>query len=97
MRRGGALPEWAHWNADPARPAWTVGIEEEVMLLDPEDWSLAHRIDDLLPELSPELADHVAAETHACTLELATGVHKTVAEACAELLSVRSALAVQLR
>ena len=97
MKRGPALPEWARWNADPARPAWTVGIEEEVMLLDPEDWSLAHRIDDLLPELSPELADHVAAETHACTLELATRVHKTVAEACAELLSVRSALAVQLR
>ena len=43
------------------------------------DWMLAHRIDDLLPMLSPELAAHVAAETHACTLELFTGVHRTVA------------------
>ena len=97
MRRHAALPEWAHWNADPQRPAWTVGLEEEVILLDPQDWSLAHRIDDLLPELTPELAGHVAAETHACTLELATGVHTTVAEACAELFAVRGALDAQLR
>ena len=41
------LPAWARWNADPERPAWTVGLEEEVMLLDPEDWTLANRIDDL--------------------------------------------------
>jgi carboxylate-amine ligase len=92
-----ALPEWARWNADPARPAWTVGLEEEVMLLDPEDWTLAHRIEDLLPALSPELAGHVAAETHACTLELFTGVHRTVAEACAELLALRQELDEQLR
>jgi len=97
VKRPSVLPGWALWNADPERPAWTVGIEEEVMLLDPENWSLAHRIDDLLPKLSPELAAHVAAETHACTLELATGIHATVAEATAELFSVRTALDVQLR
>jgi glutamate---cysteine ligase / carboxylate-amine ligase len=91
------LPEWAQWNADPERPAWTVGLEEEVMLLDPDDWTLAHRIDDLLPKLSPGLAEHVAAETHACTLELYTGVHETVAEACAELLALRRELDEQLR
>jgi glutamate---cysteine ligase / carboxylate-amine ligase len=97
VKRSAVLPGWARWNADPERPAWTVGIEEEVMLLDPEDWSLAHRIDDLLPELSPELGGHVAAETHACTLELGTGIHSTVAAASAELFSIRTALAAQLR
>jgi carboxylate-amine ligase len=97
VKRHAGLPEWAHWNADPERPAWTVGIEEEVMLLDPETWSLAHRIDDLLPELSPKLAAHGAAETHACTLELATGIHPTVGEASAELFDVRTALDAQLR
>ena len=96
MRRGISLPDWAHWNSDPGRPAWTVGIEEEVMLLDPADWSLAHRIDDLMPALTPDLAEHVTPETHACTLELATGVHATVAEATAELSSLRAALATQL-
>jgi carboxylate-amine ligase len=92
-----SLPEWAIWNSDPGRPAWTVGVEEEVMLLDPDSWALAQRIDTLLPELSPELAGSVSAETHACTLELATGVHSTVRSAAAELYSLRVALANELR
>jgi carboxylate-amine ligase len=92
-----ALPDWAIWSSDPGRPAWTVGIEEEVMLLDPESRSLAHRIDSLLPELTPTLARSVSAETHACTLELATGVHSNVRAAAAELYSLRVALADELR
>jgi glutamate---cysteine ligase / carboxylate-amine ligase len=96
MKREVPLPEWARWNADPLRPAWTLGIEEEVMLLDPETLRLAHRIEHVLPELSPDLSDHVGAETHACTLELATGIHETVGAACAELLEMRIALAEQL-
>jgi carboxylate-amine ligase len=91
------LPEWARWNVDPERPAWTVGIEEEVMLLDPRDWCLAHVMDELLPELSPGLAEKVSAETHACTLELETGVHSTVREAVAELGALRASLAGELR
>jgi carboxylate-amine ligase len=90
------LPDWAIWDSDPSRPPWTVGIEEEVMLLDPQGWSLAHRIDGLLPELSQRLAGRVSAETHACTLELATGVHTTVRAATAELYTLRAALAEEL-
>jgi glutamate---cysteine ligase / carboxylate-amine ligase len=66
------------------------------MLLDPQGWSLAHRIDGLLPELSQRLAGSVSAETHACTLELATGVHTTVRAATAELYTLRAALAEEL-
>ena len=87
---------WADWNVDPDRPAWTVGIEEEVMLLDPRDWQLAHVMDDLLPELSPGLAEKVSAETHACTLELETGVHATVSDAVAELRALRTSLVDEL-
>jgi carboxylate-amine ligase len=90
------LPDWAKWETDASRPAWTVGIEEEVMLLNPDAWTLAQEIDTLLPELSPGLASHVSAETHACTLELATGVHDTVRYATAELYGLRSALAMEL-
>jgi len=96
VKRDVPLPEWARWNADPLRPAWTVGIEEEVMLLEPESWRLAYRSDDVLPELSRDLSGHVSAETHACTLELATGIHETVGGACAELLALRIALDEQL-
>jgi carboxylate-amine ligase len=88
-------PEWAQWHVGRSSP-WTLGIEEEVMLLDPTTWSLAYVIDDLLPTLSPELAASVAAETHAGTLELATGVHETVADAVLELAGLREQLTDEL-
>jgi carboxylate-amine ligase len=53
-------------------------------------------IDDLLPTLSPQLAASVAAETHAGTLELATGVHRTVGAAVLELASLREQLTDEL-
>jgi glutamate---cysteine ligase / carboxylate-amine ligase len=90
------FPRWSHWNADHGRPAWTVGVEEEVMLLDPDSWALAYRLDDLLPALSPALAGSVSAETHSCTLELAGGIHANVRAAAAELRSLRAALAGEL-
>ena len=46
------LPAWAEWS--PSRP-YSIGIEEEVMLLDPRNWSLAHRMESILPRLSPML------------------------------------------
>jgi glutamate---cysteine ligase / carboxylate-amine ligase len=90
------VPAWAEWQADRARPAWTVGIEEEVMLLDPESWALAHRLDDLLPLLSTALTEKVSAETHACTLELAGGVHTGIRMAVRELFALRVKLAEEL-
>ena len=90
------LPPWAEWLADPGLPPYTVGLEEEVMLLDPRRLTLEHRIDDVLVELSPWLAAHVGAETHGCTLELATGVCETVGDAVAELAALRARLRSEL-
>jgi glutamate---cysteine ligase / carboxylate-amine ligase len=90
---GVPIPAWAKWN--PSRP-YTIGIEEEVMLLDPHDWSLAQRIDDILPCLSPELACFVTAETHAAAIELATSPHETAAGAAQQMQSLRAALAAEL-
>jgi carboxylate-amine ligase len=89
-------PHWATWNADPARPELSVGVEEEVMLLHPESWSLAQAIDDVLPALSPGLASHVTPETHGSALELATGSHDSVRELCLELADLRACLAAEL-
>ena len=88
-----SAPAWAHWNA---LGAYTVGIEEEVMLLDPAGWSLAQRIDDVLPRLSSELASHVTAETHKAAIELATAPHRTVAAAAEQAAQLRCALAAEL-
>ena len=87
-----ALPAWAHWNPAGAETPWTLGLEEEVMLLDPHDWALASRIDDVLPTLPAEIAEHAAAETHGSALELFTGPHLTAAGAAAQLAELRGGL-----
>jgi carboxylate-amine ligase len=89
-------PDWAHWRSDSATPDWTLGVEEEVMLLEPATWSLAPVIDELLPSLSHDLAASAAAETNAATVELATGVHSEVDEAMAELAGLRERLRLEL-
>ncbi|HWF75070.1 MAG TPA: YbdK family carboxylate-amine ligase [Solirubrobacteraceae bacterium] len=85
--------EWAEWNASVP---YSIGIEEEVMLLDPSDWSLAQRIDDVLPGLSEELASRATAETHGAALELASHPHDDVVDAAREIAGLRRALADEL-
>ncbi|MDX6678617.1 MAG: glutamate---cysteine ligase / carboxylate-amine ligase [Solirubrobacteraceae bacterium] len=62
------------------------------MLLDPSDWTLAPRIDDVLAALPDSLRDHVSSETHSSAAELRTGVHSTVGEAVRELGELRAQL-----
>jgi glutamate---cysteine ligase / carboxylate-amine ligase len=84
---------WAAWQ--PSAP-YTVGLEEELMLLDAGDLSLAQRSDDVLPRLPAGLAAHVSAETHQAAIELATQPHATVGEAIAELRALRGWIATEL-
>jgi carboxylate-amine ligase len=72
--------------------AFTVGIEEEAMLLDPESWNLTGAMEEVMPRLPAEVAANASAETHAAALELATGVHGTVGAAVDELTQLRAAL-----
>jgi glutamate---cysteine ligase / carboxylate-amine ligase len=91
LTRGGvsARPghaEWAEWHT--SRP-YTVGIEEEVMLLDPGCWGLAYEGEQVLAKLSPDLGAHAAAETHQATIELATLPWRTAREAAREASELR--------
>jgi glutamate---cysteine ligase / carboxylate-amine ligase len=69
-----------------------VGVEEEVMLLDPATWTLAQRADRVLVLLGDDLAGHCSAETHEAALELHTSPHATVGGAIAELSRLRARL-----
>ena len=89
------VAEWAEWNGTGSN--FTLGVEEEVMLLNPEDWSLAHSIDEVMAELPELMRPHVSTETHSSTLELATGVHQNVGSAAAELRKLRESMADHLR
>jgi hypothetical protein len=64
--RGGT--SWSAWRAGQPSEQHTVGIEEELMLLDPRDWSLAFRPDELIPDLPSDLCDRVTLETHAAVI-----------------------------
>jgi len=78
--------KWRHGNE------YTLGVEEEVMLLDTRDWTLAPAIDDVLAALPDALRDHVSSETHSSAVELRTGVHANVAGAVTELAALRDQL-----
>lgn len=89
------LAAWARWP-DPDRPAWTLGVEEEVMLLDAETLALAPAIEEVLDALPQHLRERATSETHASVVEMATGVHATVDGAVTELARLRSELATAL-
>ena len=68
-------------------PAYTVGIEEELMILDPNSYALVNAIDDLLEdspdgEIKPELMESV--------LEISTNPCQDLREAAASETSRRS-------
>jgi carboxylate-amine ligase len=83
---------WWDWNGRPRGSQYTVGIEEEAMLLDPNGWILAHHSDRVLEALPQEVLEHATDETHRSALELATGVHGDVRSAVAEMDALRRAL-----
>ncbi|HEY7076062.1 MAG TPA: YbdK family carboxylate-amine ligase [Solirubrobacteraceae bacterium] len=87
------LPSWSVWRAGSLSDLLTIGIEEEFMLLNPRDWSLAYRSRDVLACLPYDLRARVTLETHAAVMEIATGVHRTVAGAVDELAGLRRKLA----
>jgi carboxylate-amine ligase len=91
----GTLPAWSTWAEPHELGPYTVGIEEEVMLLDEVSWALAHRIDSVLPRL-PGRDSSFTAETHGSALEIQTGVHGSISAAIEELGALRGELAATL-
>ncbi|HTA06036.1 MAG TPA: YbdK family carboxylate-amine ligase [Solirubrobacteraceae bacterium] len=87
--------EWSRW-ATRDNSSWTIGVEEEVMLLDPSSWALASRADAVMSGLTGELASHTSTETHGSALELRTDPHATVADGIAQLEDLRGDLAREL-
>jgi carboxylate-amine ligase len=80
---------WSNWSGGHDAD-FTVGVEEEVMLLDPGgDWPLSSAIDDVLAAWPESSREHVSSETHMCAVELRTGVHATAGGAVAQLADLR--------
>jgi carboxylate-amine ligase len=83
-------PKWAEWRS--SGEPFTVGVEEEVMLLDPDGWLLDGSFSELRERLDPELADRLSSETHAATIEYETKPRAHAGELVAELERLRARL-----
>jgi carboxylate-amine ligase len=80
---------WADWQVGDA---YSVGAEEEAMLLHPPGWALAHSIETVLPSIPTELADRVRGETHRSAIEIGSHPHRDVAGVEADLRELRAGL-----
>jgi carboxylate-amine ligase len=76
------------------RPSFTIGVEEEYMVLDPHTLDLRSHIGmELLSQGRTLLHEHVKPELHASIVEIGTGVCRTIQEVRFELTKIRSIVA----
>ena len=83
---GGSVLDHAFGKGDP----YTLGVEEEYMLLDPQSFDLVQHIDTFLATVvGHELEAQMKAELMQSVLEIATPVCRTAAEVDSELRKLR--------
>ncbi|MCV2880837.1 carboxylate-amine ligase [Actibacterium sp. XHP0104] len=74
-------------------PAFTIGVEEEYLLVDKETCALAMAPAELMEECTAELAGQFSPEFLQCQVEIGTHVCKTVSEARDDLRHLRRTVA----
>lgn len=60
--------------------ALTVGMEEELQILDPDTGQLVSRVDEVLGRAGPEVAENLQSELFQAIVETATDVCKNIDE-----------------
>ena len=84
------LPKWAEWPEEPQSSLYSIGIEEELMLID-ETGRLSFRGEEVLASIADRM-DFCSLETHSAVVEVETTPQPTVANAVAALGGVRNLL-----
>ena len=62
------------------RPAFTLGVEEEFQIIDPETRELRSHVQEILEEGKLVLKERVKPEMHQSVIEIGTGICKNIAE-----------------
>lgn len=75
------------------KPDFTIGIEEEYLLVDRDSRALVEVPQAMMAECEAALADKVSPEYMQCQIEIGTGVCTTVAEARDDLRNLRRTIA----
>lgn len=80
-------------RAMTAEPSFTLGVEEEYLLVDRETLDLAAAPEGLMADCAKALGDKVNPEFLQCQIEIGTGVCHTIEEARADLAHLRRTIA----
>jgi carboxylate-amine ligase len=72
------------------RPAFTLGVEEEFQIIDPETRELRSHVQELLEEGKRVLKERVKPEMHQSVIELGTGICKNIREARNDIGEMRA-------
>lgn len=80
-----------------ADPEFTIGIEEEYLLVDRDSLQLADATEDLISECLAELEGQVSPEFLRCQIEVGTRVCQTIGEAREDLKRLRDCVARHAR
>src|SRR5882757_6274001 len=73
----------------PAQPAFTLGIEEEFQVVDPETRELRSHISEMFAEGEKRLKDEIKREMHEAVIEVGTPICANVGEARREVTRLR--------
>ena len=73
--------------------AFTVGVEEEFQIVDPNSWELRSHVSELLASSAPAFGDLVKREMHQSIVEVGTKICAGVEELAEEIIRNRRALA----
>ncbi|HEX2443273.1 MAG TPA: carboxylate-amine ligase [Vicinamibacterales bacterium] len=72
--------------------AFTVGVEEEFQIVDPDSWELRSHVSELLASGASALGDQIKPELHQSIVEVGTRICEDVAQLRAEILRTRREL-----
>jgi carboxylate-amine ligase len=72
---------------------FTLGVEEEFQIVDPETWQLRSHVSELLASTAATFGDQVKRELHQSIVEVGTKICTSVAELAGEIIRCRRGLA----
>lgn len=77
----------------PLDNEFTIGIEEEFQIIDPNSRELRSRVDEILEEGRMMLGEQVKPEMHQSMIEVGTGICRNIREARADVTKLRRGIA----
>ena len=76
----------------PIDHAFTIGVEEEFQIVDPDTWELRSHVSELLASGAPALGDQLKRELHQSIVEVGTKICANVRELESEICRIRREL-----